>query len=824
MAKMTPMMAQYHSIKAEYQDCILMFRLGDFYEMFYQDAEEASQILEITLTARNKKGPSEPVPMCGVPFHAVENYIVKLTKAGKKVAICDQVTPANAKGIVERKVIKVITPGTTFSESLLDNKSNNYIAAILQKEQSWQFAYGDLTTGEYFNSEFKSFFQLIAEIKKLDVKELIYNKSSEDIKAKIAEIKKLIPNIFVGTSQKEQVSSATEMLISYLEETQKTKIDYLQDSAAYKPENHLTLGIDTIKNLEIFFNNFDGRKKGSLIGVLDQTITAMGGRLLRKWLTFPLLNTEEINERLDLVEKFIQNSFALQKVREVLKSIYDLERLISRLSLGSAAGKELLALKASLQSIPDLKDVLKDVLDLSKLKELPRLVELIEQSIAEDCPTLLSHGGVIKYGFDKDLDDLLSISKTGKSYIADLQAREIKRTGISSLKVKFNKVFGYYIEVSKSNLAAVPDDYIRKQTLVNAERFITDELKQYEEKVLSAEDQIKALELELFQKVRAEVLKFTADIQKVAKQIAKIDVISNFAYLAAKNNYCKPVVNSGFEIKVESSRHPVVESLIGKENFIVNSYNLNEKGYAHLITGPNMGGKSTFLRQIALVSLMAQIGSYVPAKSANIGVVDNIFTRIGAHDHLSQGQSTFMVEMLEAAAILKQATSRSLVILDELGRGTSTYDGLSLAWSISEYLHTKIKSKMLFATHYHELIDLFEDLENGKNFSVSVDDSKHGVRFLYKIIEGAIDDSYGLDVAALAGIPSTVIERAKSVLKGLEEKGLQRKHQAIQSSLFKEPESTPRSEKLLEKLENIDINNLTPLMALNKIQELKNLS
>ncbi len=837
MGKLTPMMAQYKAIKEKYKDCILMFRMGDFYEMFFEDAVEASGIMQITLTSRNKGGASS-APMCGVPFHAIDQYLPKLTRAGKKVAICDQMTEPNGKGIVEREVVRVVTPGTTFDESLLDRKANNYVACVFEgsagAESRYGFAYADVTTGDFRVTELASFADLENEMQRVDAAECIcdeelvsrirqgyvfpyfYSKDAESALKEYFEVKSL--KVFGLEDQKLAVSAAG-MLFEYLKETQKTDLNHIQKISYYGMNDFMPLDEACVRNLELFRTS-RGAKEGSLVWTMDNSVTAMGGRMLRNWVLHPLLKKSDIDVRLREVEKFVKDSGLMREVREELGKIYDIERLLSRLSLGTGNSRDLVAMKDSLKVIPSLNQ-----LTGAKMTEFAELISLIEKAINDECPISVRDGGMIRDGYNSELDDLRSISTEGKTFIKNLQEREAKRTGINSLKVKFNKVFGYYIEISKTNLSAVPDDYIRKQTLVNAERYITPELKKYEEKVLNAEDRIKELEYELFYQVRLEVVKEIVRLQQTAKAVAELDVYSCFAFNAEKFRYCKPEILKDGGIDIVSSRHPVIERM--GADFVPNDCEMNEKQSFLLITGPNMGGKSTYLRQVALCVLMAQIGSFVPAQSAGIGVVDRIFTRVGASDNLVAGESTFMVEMQEASYILNHATDRSLIILDEVGRGTSTYDGVSIAWAITEFIHDKVKAKTLFATHYHELIELADRLSVARNMSVAVrENEKEGVVFLYKIVEGGVDKSYGIEVAKLAGLPVNVVSRARGVLRELESKRITKKRvNPDQIGMFAEGREASGIKKshreVLKDLQDVDVNNLTPIEALRKLNEMK---
>ncbi len=845
MAKLTPMMAQYKRIKAENQDCILMFRLGDFYEMFFEDAVEASKILQITLTSRGKGGDHE-TPMCGVPFHAVDGYLAKLTRAGCKVAICDQVSEPDGKGIVEREVVRIVTPGTTFDENVLEQKSNNYVSAVVAGKDGFGLAFADITTGEFKVTELESLKELRAEIERINPAECV---GKEEIRGVLNDQLCFFPFEFSGQSElsiKEHFQltnlksfdlegrglaiSASAVLLAYLVETQKNNLEHVRKINFYRRSSYMPLDRSVIENLELLYSQSERKREGSLIEVLDQTVSSMGGRMLKKWLLSPLLDELEIMKRHEKVGHFVEDSSLLRAVRDLLSQSYDIERLLSRLSLGSGNARDLKAMQKSLELVEQLRaQVVHKFPEMTaQLHNLTALTELIESAIKDDAAATVREGGMICEGYNPELDELLGLSKEGKTFIQNLQQRESERTGITSLKVKFNKVFGYFIEISKSNLDAVPEDYIRKQTLVNAERFITPELKEYEEKVLNAESRIKELEYELFYAVRMEVVKKIAEIQEVANAFAEFDVLSNFADIAVRNNYCKPeIAASGFEVK--NSRHPVVESVIGRSQFVPNDCSFNDARSFLLITGPNMGGKSTYLRQVAVLSLMAQIGSFIAADQASISIVDRIFTRVGASDNLARGESTFMVEMTEAAYILNNATKDSLIILDEIGRGTSTYDGVSIAWAMTEFIHDNIGAKTLFATHYHELLELTDALPSAVNLSVSVrENEKEGVRFLYKILEGGVDKSYGIEVAKLAGLPMQLVSRARGVLQELESKHIHsKKADPKQLGMFEATLSREHRE-LIEKsecikceLDSVDIDNMTPIEALQKLSEIK---
>ena len=853
-APLTPMMRQYFEIKGQYKDCILFFRLGDFYEMFSEDAQRGAKILGIVLTHRHG------TPMCGIPYHSVDQYLAKLTAAGEKVALCEQVSDPTLPGIVKREVVRVVTPGTTFSEVLLDQKTNNYVVAILPQRNRFGLATIDITTGSFGVTEVEGYDQLALELQRLKPREcllpLLHGESS-DLKTlcealddvhvyfhstpqnpeKILTHQLKISTVeALGLGQWPIAVNAAGFLVEYLRETQKNGLIHLKRPKPYLPGEFMLLDEATLRNLELLSTFHDHKKEGSLLGVLDRTQTAMGGRLLKQWTVRPLTEKNRIQVRLDAVENFIKEGSIFETLWEEMGHILDLERSVARLSLERGTPRDAMALKSSLQRLPLVKSLLSALnapllAELQKkLQPLPDLVSLIDASIVEEPPLNLKEGGFIREGFHEELDELRSLSREGKGFIKNLQQQEIQRTGISSLKVKYNRVFGYYIEISKSNLGNVPENYTRKQTLVNAERYITPELKTYEEKVLTAEDKSKALEAELFRELRETIMESIGLIQQNAEAIAELDVLLSFTSVALKNRYVKPQLRDDFTLTIQGGRHPVVETMNPSGDFIPNDTHFNaENQQILLITGPNMSGKSTFLRQVALISLMAQIGSYVPAQSAEIAVVDRIFTRVGASDNLSKGQSTFMVEMQEAANILNNATARSLIILDEIGRGTSTYDGLSIAWAILEYLHQQIGAKTLFATHYHELIAVTERLERAQNYCVLVhEDTQNGVVFLHKIQAGGIDKSYGIEVAKLAGLPRAVIEKAQHILKDLEEgvveKGIPAELQAhhvdrSHSGLSSQGLHSPHP--IAEKLKKVDVNHLTPMEALQLLVELK---
>ncbi len=847
MTKLTPMLKQYKDIKGQYQDAVLFFRLGDFYEMFGKDAIEASKILNITLTSRNKGTPNE-TPLCGIPYHAAESYIAKLTKAGKKVAICEQISDPNLPGIVQREVIRIVTPGTTLDNNVLANNQNNFLVSIFNKENKWGIAFVDLTTGEFRLAELNKLDNLLNELNRVLPSEIIITPDLNEIlelKTKLEQIANLNvfhPSLFnpatetllehfkvkslqsFGIQDYQIGIEAAGNLLNYLKDTQKTSLEHINKISLYNISDYMILDESTIRNLELLYTYQFFEEKGSLISIIDQTQTGMGGRLLRNWLLHPLIKLEKIQQRLDAVDEFFNNLDLRENLKKELKNISDIERLIGRLGCKRTNARDLLNLKNSLQIIPQIKKLLKSCNSKflkqanKNLDEHKDIVNLIEKAIAEDPPLLITDGGMIADGYNKELDELRKISTSGKDWVKDLQQKEIEKTKISSLKVKFNKIFGYYIEVSNANLDQVPENYTRKQTLVNAERFVTPELKEYEQKILGAEEKIIELEQKLFWEIRDEVAKHFETIQETAQVIAQLDVLLSFANVALLNNYNKPEINDGEVIEIKNGRHPVIEKLQPQESYVPNDGLFNNTDHQLiLLTGPNMSGKSSYLRQTALIILLAQIGSFVPAQSAKIGLTDRIFTRVGASDNLIRGQSTFMVEMQEAANILNNATHKSFIVLDELGRGTSTFDGVSIAWAIVEFIYKNIKAKTLFATHYHELIDMVEKLDKAKNYAVSVKETDTGVIFLRKIIPGGINRSYGIEVAKLAGLPKPLTDRAYDILGELEAE-LQISNG---NSAAKQKTKKPKEDKLKKELDKIEPDNLTPLEALKKLKEFK---
>ncbi|MFZ5518283.1 MAG: DNA mismatch repair protein MutS [Candidatus Zhuqueibacterota bacterium] len=863
----TPLMEQYLAIKARHKNAILFYRMGDFYEMFYEDARVGAEVLGITLTSR-AHGKAASVPLAGFPYHALDTYLTKMIKAGYRVAICEQVEdPKKAKKLVKRDVVEIVTPGTTFSEELLVSNRNNYLAAIFLKKDVCGLAAADVTTGEFF----------VAESPRDKLREQVLALAPSEII--VAETQLPYVQEHLGPLQETYISSredwifnrdygyeiliehfetaslkgfgcedldagiaAAGAVLNYLKENQKNELRHINQLKRNYEADYMTVDPTTQKNLELIQSLSQRDNRGTLISVLDQTQTAMGGRRLVNWVLRPLNKEEPIKMRLDAVEEFFQNDSMRNDVRILLRPIGDLERLISKIATMRANARDLIALKSALKLIPELRAKLSTaeaayaVKIQQNLHELSEVVAEIEKAIVDEPPLATTEGGLIRRGFDEELDHLREIAYSGKDWIARLQKTERERTGIPSLKVNYNKVFGYYIEVTNPHLAKVPDDYIRKQTLVNAERFITPQLKEYEEQVLGAQEKIVALEYELFDMVRNIAARHVREIQQNASLIGELDCLLNFSHIAFENNYTKPVITTTDEIKITDSRHPVVEKLLpAGETFVPNDVYLNNSSeQISIITGPNMAGKSTYLRQVGLVTLMAQIGSFVPAKSAQIGLVDKIFTRVGASDNLAGGESTFLMEMHETANILNNATPKSLILLDEIGRGTSTFDGLSIAWSVAEYLHnaSHVAAKTLFATHYHELTELALILPRVKNYNVAVKEWGDKVIFLRKIVPGGCDHSYGIQVAQLAGLPRLVITRAKEVLSNLEADELTpndiprlarheenaRKAKNSQLDFFAEQEN-----KLREALSKIDIDSITPIEAMNKLYELKKL-
>jgi DNA mismatch repair protein MutS len=804
--KLTPMMKQYRQVKSEIpDDAILLFRLGDFYEMFFDDAKRAAPIMDVTQTSRGG------VPMCGVPYHALDTYLPRLLEAGVKVAIAEQVEdPKLAKGIVKREVTRIITPGTVVDPSVLSPGQNNYLAALYSGKDNYGLASLDISTGDFRVTELDSLQELEMELERIEAPECIISESlySEwekedefpDLRNKVCwtslddwifavdSADELLKRHFevasldgFGCRDMSSGISAAGAVLYYASENLRQDASHVGGLKTYRTGEFMILDAISRRNLELVDPMPGGGKKSTLINVLDNTATPMGSRMLREWLLRPLFNKDSIIARLDAVSVFKDDPMTLAEIRELIAPVRDMERITARLNIGSANARDMLALAGSLSIVPDLKNML-GYYDMPLLCELRKklndskgLIEEIENTIADDPPITLTDGGIVKEGFNKDLDDFRKASTEGKNWIAQLQVKEQEKTGIKNIKIRFNKVFGYYIEVSNANKHLVPEEYIRKQTLTNGERFITPELKEVESKILGAEDKSKALEYEIFQKLRLKALEYTSEIQQTANAMAAVDVILSFGEVARKYNYCRPKITEDERFIVKAGRHPVLDATLTEERFVPNDIDLDgEKNSMMIITGPNMAGKSTYIRQVALLALLAQTGSYIPAESAEIGLVDRIFTRVGAADDISRGQSTFMVEMLETANILNHATNKSLVILDEIGRGTSTFDGISIAWAVAEYLHDNIPSRArtLFATHYHELTELSLTRKGVTNYNVAVKEYGEKIIFLRQIVKGASDKSYGIHVAKLAGLPDSVINRANEILENLEENAI----------------------------------------------------
>lgn len=865
-AEFSPMMQEYLKTKEEYNDCILFYRLGDFYEMFFDDAIRVSKELELTLTGK-LCGQEERAPMCGVPFHAADTYISRLIEKGYKVAICEQLEdPKQAKGIVKRGVIRVVTPGTVMESNLLDEKKNNYIMSIYKAGTFFGISVCDISTGDFRTTQItdsNNFPKLLDEISRYNPAEIVVNSFMYDSLEEINKIKERF-EVFISKIKEEAFSNDIEKLTStytvtnesgeyidnleekkiaiasinglifYLIDTQKNSLEHINKIVMYNTTKYMSLDINARRNLELTEKMRDKSKKGTLLWVLDKTSTSMGGRHLRRWINDPLIDVTEINNRLGAVKELKDNIILRGDIIELLKKVYDIERLAGRISYGSATGRDLISLKNSAKQLPEVKKILSIAKSpllkelYLKLDELADIHELIEEAIVDEPPLSVKEGGLIKLGYNEEIDHLKNATTEGKTWIIKLEADEREKTGIKGLKVGFNRVFGYYIEVTKSGLDQVPERYIRKQTLANAERYITEELKNLENQILGAEEKVINLEYNSFVEIRDDIESKIKRIQTSAEVIAILDVLCSFATVAEDLNYVEPVVDNSGIIDIKDGRHPVIEKMLPSGSFVQNDTYLdkNETRLA-MITGPNMAGKSTYMRQVALITLMAQIGSFVPATSARIGVVDKIFTRVGASDDLSMGQSTFMVEMMEVATILKEATKNSLVILDEIGRGTSTYDGLSIAWAVAEYISDKEKcgAKTLFATHYHELIGLEDKLEGIKNFQVAVKEKGEDVIFLRKILPGGTDESYGVHVARLAGVPQNVSKRANEILKTLERKSIisekaiqkEEKKQAVgQLDMF-----NFKLAEIATEIDKIDLNTLTPIDALNTLVKIK---
>lgn len=872
ISALSPMMQEYVKTKEEYHDCILLYRLGDFYEMFFEDALTASKELEITLTGKDC-GLKERAPMCGVPFHSVETYINRLIEKGYKAAICEQVEdPKKAKGLVKREVVRIVTPGTTLDATSLDETKNNYLMSIVYIEDHFGCAIADITTGDCFLTELDKAQKLLDEINKFTPAEIICNESflmsgvdTEDLKNRLGicvfsqepwyfddELcRKTLKEHFqvnslegLGIGEFESGVLAAGALFLYLQETQKTALSHMATIRPYSAEKYMLIDSSSRRNLELVETLREKQKRGSLLWVLDKTKTAMGARTLRSYVEQPLIDQEEIENRLSAIEELNEHPMLRDEIREYLQPIYDLERLISRISYKSANPRDMIAFASSLEMLPHIKQVLKEFSSpvLRQLEEemdsLLDISGLIKQAIVDDPPLAQKDGGIIREGYHEDVDKFRRSRTDGKKWLSELEARERERTGIRTMKIKYNRVFGYSLEITNAFKDQVPDNYIRKQTLTNAERYITQELKELEDLILGAEDKLYALEYELFCDVRDKVGAEVVRIQQTAKAVAAIDVLASLALVAQRNNYVRPKINNSGVIDIKNGRHPVVEQMIENDMFIANdTYLDNQKKRISIITGPNMAGKSTYMRQTALIVLMAQIGSFVPAEKANIGIVDRIFTRVGASDDLASGQSTFMVEMTEVANILRNATSKSLLILDEIGRGTSTFDGLSIAWAVVEHIsNTKLcGAKTLFATHYHELTELEGKISGVNNYCIAVKEKGDDIVFLRKIVKGGADKSYGIQVAKLAGVPDTVIQRAKELVEELSDADITaavkdltapKKKQKIQydqvdmaqMSLF----DTVQDNDIINEIKGLEIGNLTPMEALNILYNLQN--
>ena len=863
-SEFSPMMQEYLKTKEEYQDCILFYRLGDFYEMFFDDAIKASKELELTLTGK-LCGQEERAPMCGIPFHAADAYIAKLIEKGYKVAICEQLEdPKQAKGIVKRGVIRVVTPGTVIESNLLDEKKNNYIMSVYKTGLYYGVSVCDVSTGDFRSTQIaenNNFPKLLDEISKFNPAEIIVNPFMYDSLEEISKIKerfevyisrvkeeafsknteKLLQNyLFVNDHEekietledKELIVSSINGLLDYLIETQKTNLDHINKIIVYTTTKYMSLDISARRNLEITEKMRDKSKKGTLLWVLDKTSTSMGGRMLRRWLNDPLVDVWEINNRLEAVKELKDNVILRGDTIEALKKVYDMERLAGRIAYGNATGRDMISLKNSTKQLPLVKKVLENTNAkllrhlYENLDELTDIHDLIEEAIVDEPPMSIKEGNLIKIGYNEEIDQLKKASTQGKTWLVELEAKEREQTGIKGLKIGFNRVFGYYLEVTKSNMDLVPDRYIRKQTLTNGERYITEELKNLENQILGAEERVINLEYNAFVEIRDDIEGKIRRIQKSAEVISILDVLCSLAQVAEDMNYVEPIVDNSGVIDIKDGRHPVIEKMLPSGSFVQNDTYLDkEDSRLAIITGPNMAGKSTYMRQVALITLMAQIGSFVPASYAKIGVVDKIFTRVGASDDLSMGQSTFMVEMMEVATILKNATSNSLVILDEIGRGTSTYDGLSIAWAVAEYIADKERcgAKTLFATHYHELTDLENKLEGIKNYSIAVKEKGEDIIFLRKIVNGGTDESYGVHVARLAGVPKDVTKRANEILRSLERKNILNGKQ-IENKKQVEGQLDMGNYKLAElaqEIDKIDLNVLTPIDALNTLVKIK---
>ncbi|SIH16558.1 DNA mismatch repair protein mutS [Mycobacteroides abscessus subsp. abscessus] len=870
MANVTPMMQQYLKIKSQYQDCLLFFRLGDFYEMFFEDAKEASRVLEITLTKRDAKK-ENPIPMCGVPYHSANSYIETLINNGYKVAICEQMEdPKQTKGMVKREVVKVVTPGTMMEQGGMDENQNNYILSFIQNENGYALSYCDVSTGELKATNFEDESTLINEIITINPNEIVVREDiNEDLKKQISlttetiTVREEISNMeySVNTLENNLMFLTTQLLLDYIHHTQKRDLSHIEDVITYAAIDFMKMDYYAKRNLELTESIRLKSKKGTLLWLMDETKTPMGARRLKQWIDRPLIHKDNIEQRLDIVESFIDHFIERDTLRGYLNQVYDIERLVGRVSYGNVNARDLIQLKHSISEIPNIKSLLEQmnsvtITQFSTLEPLEDLLTVLEDSLVEEPPISVKDGGLFKQGFSKQLDEYLEASKNGKDWLAQLQAKERERTGIKSLKISYNKVFGYFIEITRANLQGFePSEhgYHRKQTLSNAERFITDELKEKEDIILGAEDKAIELEYQLFIRLREHVKSYTERLQRQAKVISELDCLQSFAEIAQKYNYVRPKFSDDKTLNLENSRHPVVERVMDYNDYVPNDCYLDQNNFIYLITGPNMSGKSTYMRQVAIISIMAQMGAYVPCDNAILPIFDQIFTRIGAADDLVSGKSTFMVEMLEAQKALTYATADSLIIFDEIGRGTSTYDGLSLAQAMIEYVSETSHAKTLFSTHYHELTTLDQQLSSLKNVHVAADEYQGELIFLHKVKEGAVDDSYGIQVAKLANLPEKVIERAQVILNAFEQNGVldenvhrqhyndnskdienknhlnnKEEHSTIkQTDVFEQTSfdlfnSNETQSEIEAQIKNLNISNMTPIEALLKLSELQN--
>ncbi|MBS3815989.1 MAG: DNA mismatch repair protein MutS [Candidatus Thermoplasmatota archaeon] len=866
MSDPTPMMQQYYEIKDRYPESIVFFRMGDFYEMFDEDAETASEELDITLTTRDKDD-EDPTPMAGVPYHSVESYLQRLINKGYTVAIAEQTQdPSETTGIVDREVVRVVTPGTVIDEGMIEGARNNFLMCIYGGEDGYGIAAVDVSTGDFFVTEIEDQSDMLSEVLRYEPTECILPKKRYEDEQFVSTLEQehemmihshkeeafytskdrlldhfgtdsLAP---LGLEGKSKAVKAAGAALDYLKETQKRAMENIRRLRFYSPDEYMTLDATTLKNLEIFRSLRDRSKEGTLLSVLDETVTAMGSRKLRNWVQQPLLDVDRIERRLDAVEELNDSIFLRDDLREQMDGLYDLERLISRVVYGNADARDLLGIEDALSKIEPIKEMLEEKEfedEIRKLEEIQKRIdplsevkEKVDSAIVEDPPATVKEGGIIKEGFDEELDELKRKAEEGKEWINSLEERERENTGIDKLKVGYNKVHGYYLEVPKSKTDKVPDHYSRKQTLKNAERYYTEELKEKEEEIISSEEKMEAYEYELFKDLREEIGSEADRFQRTSEAVAELDVLATFAHVAIRHNYNRPEVFPGGKIDINDGRHPVVENTID-ENFVPNDSYLDDMNNRFLIiTGPNMSGKSTYMRQVALITLMAQVGCFVPAEKAEIGVVDRIFTRVGALDDLTKGRSTFMVEMVELANILHNASKNSLILLDEIGSGTSTFDGLSIAWAVTEYITREIGAKTLFATHYHEITELEKSLDNVKNMHVAAKDTGEEITFLRKVREGSTDESYGVHVASLAGLPEPVVDRSHEVLRQIEEDHtIEMKREdnpKVKQMVFDveedDGEDTPTdSHPVLEKLKEMDVENMTPMDAMNRLWKLK---